>query len=391
MAECYTAAMKEWREFFLLRSKRELVEFYWFLVLYSFAAALILIFEPVFFYVENFSLAWIAGYYAAHYILYLILLPLGAAFGGRFGMERSLAISTPLFVIYFLTLAAIPAVPGLFYVAWILLSLFKTFYWPAYHGEISRFGDRKNLGTEISWLMAIGNGMSVLGPLIGGVVVMLFGFPVLFVAAAGLALVAGIPLLRTKERFHPVKIKYSRPWQILGQDKERMVRWGMAGWAADLVYLVFWPITMFMTLGTAGWLGLLSSINALIMTGLGFVVGEASDRLPRRKVLWFHLPFMAIGFLLGPLATTFGRVFLTDTLMRASYTGVQLPMWHRLYRRSERVGSLLYATVLEMLIAIFKAMGALVLVGVFSVTTPAVGLGVTFVLAAVMSLFYAFL
>ncbi|KKT92926.1 MAG: hypothetical protein A3I08_01605 [Candidatus Andersenbacteria bacterium RIFCSPLOWO2_02_FULL_46_11] len=379
------------RYLFALKPKKELVELYWFSLLYSFAASLILIFEPVFFYVENFSLAWIASYYAAHYILYLILLPWGATLTGRFGLERSLAISMPLFVVYFLTLAAIPTLPGLFYVSWILLALFKTFYWPAYHAEISKFGDKGNLGTEISWLMAINSGIGVLGPLIGGLVVTMFGFPVLFVIAAGLALFAGFPLLKTKERFNPVTLKYNKPWQILNQDGQRMVRWGMAGWGADLVYLVFWPIMMFTVLGTAGTLGLISSINAMIMTGLGFFVGEASDRMSRRKILRFHLPFMAIGYLLGPLAGGALRVFLTDTLMKASYVGVQLPMWHRLYRRARRVDPLLYATVLEMLICIYKILIALTLVAVFSMTTPTIGLGVTFIIAAVMSLFFVFI
>lgn len=379
------------RSLFALKPKKELVELYWFSLMYSFAASLILIFEPVFFYVEKFPLAWIAGYYAAHYILYLILLPWGAKITGRFGMERSLAISMPLFVVYFLTLAAIPTLPGLFYVSWILLSLFKTFYWPAYHAEISKFGDKGNLGTEISWLMAINSGIGVLGPLIGGLVVTMFGFPVLFVMAAGLALFAGFPLLKTKERFNPVKLKYNKPWQILNQDGQRMVRWGMAGWGADLVYLVFWPIMMFTVLGTAGTLGLISSINAMIMTVLSFFVGEASDRMSRRKILRFHLPFMAIGYLLGPLAGGALRVFLTDTLMKASYVGVQLPMWHRLYRRGRRVDPLLYATVLEMLICIYKILIALTLVAVFSMTTPTIGLGITFIIAAVMSLFFVFI
>lgn len=379
------------RSLFALKPKKELVELYWFSLLYSFAASLILIFEPVFFYVEKFPLAWIAGYYAAHYILYLILLPWGAKITGRFGMERSLAISMPLFVVYFLTLAAIPTLPGLFFVSWILLSLFKSFYWPAYHAEISKFGDKGNLGTEISWLMAINSGIGVLGPLIGGLVVTMFGFSILFVIAAGLALFAGFPLLRTKERFNPVNLKYNKPWQILNQDGQRMVRWGMAGWGADLVYLVFWPIMMFTVLGTAGTLGLISSINAMIMTLLGFFVGEASDRMSRRKILRFHLPFMALGYLLGPLAGGALRVFLTDTLMKASYVGVQLPMWHRLYRRGRQVDPLLYATVLEMLICIYKILMALTLVAVFSVTTPIMGLGITFIMAAVMSLFFVFI
>lgn len=380
--------MNGFKSLFAFHPKPELKELYIFTLLYSFAASLILIFEPIFFYVEDFSLSLIALYYAAHYLLYLILLPIGAMFAGKFGLERSLAISMPLFVIYFLMLASIPKVPSLFYSAWIVLAIFKMFFWPAYHAEISKFGDKKNRGTEISWFYAVSRGAGILGPVIGGIVITVFGFSVLFVIAAGLSLFAVVPLLKTKEKFKPRNIKYGDPWKIILRRKEVTLRWGMIGWGSHFINTAYWPIFMFIILGTTNMLGFLVSINVLIMTFLGFLVGEMSDRLSRKKVLRLHLPFYALGCLLRPIAFSPFAILLTDMLAKAAFVGVHIPMWHRLYSRGGDRGPLHYATALEMTICIYKALTAVIVACIFLIAMPYTGFIAAFVLAAVLSLFF---
>jgi len=172
---------------FSVHPRRELKELYIFSAFFSFANSLILIFEPVFFYKQEVPLYFIALYYALHYSLYVLLLPLGGKFAARFGLERSLAVSMPVFVIYFLMLAVMPNWPSLFWVAWIPLTCFKIFYWPAYNSEVSKYGDKKNRGTEMSWLFAVTRGVGMLGPLAGGLIITYLGFPVLFVLAAAMA------------------------------------------------------------------------------------------------------------------------------------------------------------------------------------------------------------
>ena len=281
--------------------------------------------------------------------------------------------------------------PGLFWLAWILLTLHKMFYWPAYHAEIIYYSDRLNRGTELSWLFAVTRGVGVLGPMIGGVVATYLGFPVLFVLAAGLALVAGIPLLRTEEHFQIQSFSYSGPWRIIVSRKFRGVMLSMIGWGENLVDLVFWPILMFIVLGSVDLLGYIATLNVLIMTLLGFFIGEASDRFSRQKVLRLHVPFMVLGYLLRPLALSPLRVLLTDTLSKAAFVGVRIPQWYRLYAKGRQVGPLRYAVALETTLAITKAVISFALVGVFVALTPYVGFTVAFILAAALSLLYVFL
>ncbi|MBI3251357.1 MAG: hypothetical protein HYZ62_00425, partial [Candidatus Andersenbacteria bacterium] len=135
--------MNTWRpgglsNMFTVHLRAEMKELYMFSLLFSFASALILIFEPIFFYKEGFTLSQIAMYYAVHYVLYALLLPVGAKFAARFGLERSLTFSLPIFVLYFLALAAVASVQWFFWVAVALLTLHKILYWPAYHAYLAK-------------------------------------------------------------------------------------------------------------------------------------------------------------------------------------------------------------------------------------------------------------
>lgn len=384
-------AMNIWYKFFSVNSGRQLKELYVFSILFSFASALILIFEPVFFYQEGITLSRIALYYALHYSLYIVLLPLGGKFAGRYGLERSLSWSMPLFVVYFVTLAAIPFLPGLFWLTWVLLTLFKIFYWPAYHAEVCKYSDENNRGTELSWLFAFTQGVGVLGPVAGGLIAAYFGFSVLFVAAASLALLAVFPLLRTRERYRRQTYDYLSPWRIIVSRRHRGMVWTMLGWGENLIDLVFWPVFMFIILGGAAQLGLVASLNIVVMILLGFLVGEISDRFSYQKVLRWHIPFMVLGYLWRPLAGTWLRVFLTDALSKAAFIGVRIPMWHRLYRQGRQAGALSYVVALEIVLSISKAATAWVLAGVFAVALPQAGFTVAWLTAAGLTLLYAFL
>jgi MFS family permease len=309
----------------------------------------------------------------------------------RFGLERSLAVSMPLFVTYFLTLAAMATQPWLFWISWILLTLFKIFYWPAYHTEMIRYGDTRNRGTELSWVFALTEGVGVLGPMIGGLVATYFGFSMLFVLAAGLALFAIVPLVRTREHFQPEGLAYHDPWLLMLSRTFRPTLLTMIGWGENLIDLVFWPVFMFIVVGGADVLGYIATINILCMTLFGFFVGEISDRFSRQKILRVHLPFMALGYLLRPLATTGLRVLLTDSLAKVALIGVRIPQMYRLYVKGRASGALRYVLAMEMTLSITKCLLALSLAGVFLVLPPTAAFTAAFTIAAAFSLLYVFL
>src|SRR3989344_3936768 len=107
---------------FEMHAKRKLKAYFTSVVIFSFALSLITIFEPIFFYQQGFPIWGIALYYALHYSLYIILLPLGGKLVAFLGLERSIAASLPWIVLYFLTLASIVKYPYMIICALVLVS-----------------------------------------------------------------------------------------------------------------------------------------------------------------------------------------------------------------------------------------------------------------------------
>lgn len=374
-----------------MRLNPELRELYLFSLLFSFAYALILIFEPVFFYKEGFSLSFISLYYALHYTLYIFLLPLGGKFAARFGFERSISVSLPFFVAYFLVLASVPYDHRLIWLAIPLLTLHKIFYWPAFHANFAKLGESSNRGTELSWMRVLQYGVGVLGPLFGGIVAAKFGFSTLFVITSGLILLSSVPLLKTRERYRPTFFGYSDPWKIIKARAYRNMTKAMAGMGENYIDMVFWPIFLFTVLGSTERLGVLSTMTIAIMTVMSFLIGEMSDRWPRSSVIRLHVPFMILGYGFRMFVATPVSAFLTDTLGRMAFAGVNLPMVHKLYAQANTTSIVRYMVAFEMVLSIAKAATGFILALVFLFTLPYTGFVIAFALAGLFALWYLYL
>lgn len=379
------------------------MELYQFLLLFSFAGSMIAIFEPVFFYQVNIPLWQISLFYGLHYILYVILLPLGGKFTASFGLERSLALSTPIYVLYFLALALLPAWPALFWVAIMLLTLHKIFYWPAFHAEFSKYGDGHSRGREMSWQTVTTSGIGVVSPLVGGLVAAWFGFPAMFIVAAVAVMLASFPMLRTLETSHTAVFSYSEAWKLIASPLHRRLVVSMAGMNENLVDLVYWPLFLFIVLAATrptlfGFslqplvaLGVISSITILVMTIVGLYIGRMSDKISGRKILHLHLPFMVLGYLFRPISGGLISMFLTSTLARLAYIGVHIPLTAQLYASGRRAGALRYGVAIEICLAIYKAITALFLAWAFWALLPYTAFLISFLIAAAFCSLYLFL
>lgn len=380
----YTASMGL-RQLTQIHPKRQLREFYWFSALFSFAYALMSIFEPVFLYQQHFPLWQIAMYYALHYSLYIWLLPLGARLAAWFGLERSLSLAMPIFMVYLLTLASLPWQHSLYWVAVVLLTCHKIFYWPAFHAEFIRFGDGHNRGTELSWIFLISLGLGILGPILGGIIIHFYGFPALFVVTALFLLGACVPLLRTKEHGQAVHLPYKAGWKIIVSRRHWRMVLGMIGFGENLINMIFWPLWMFLVVKQAITLGIITSLTTIFATAIGFAIGDLIDRHGARRVLRMIVPFMIGSYIIRPLVGSVQQVLGADFVARSSLVNSDIAMSSQLYKQGRRVGALPYALAFETTLAITKALFAWLLVYVFMVTTPTVGFTIAFLIAAVLS------
>ncbi|MEK7499883.1 MAG: MFS transporter [Patescibacteria group bacterium] len=377
------------RHMFITHIRHQLKELYISIGIFSFASSLITIFEPLFFYQQGFPIWAIALYYAIHYALYVVLLPYGGKIASRYGLERSIVFSLPFFILYFVSLAAIPTVPLAVVGALAFLTLFKILYWPAYYAIFARFSDAKNRGTELSWLGVFHYGATIGGPAIGGFIATLWGFPALFLAAGVLVLFSGIPLIAVKQVFRKSDFAYSGPWQMISRMEYRKTFVATIGWGENLIDVVFWPLYLFLILGNLDSIGIYLSLSLVVMSLIGFFIGNRTQQSKKETVLRTYLPFMAINYIFRIFAVTPLRIIFTDSIARVSFVGVMLPMMYKIYSQAKSTKSLEFMVAFEIVLALAKA-GTAIIIAVFFMLLPIqTAFIATFILAMVLSLFYA--
>ena len=376
---------------FEMHAKRKLKAYFTSVVIFSFALSLITIFEPIFFYQQGFPIWGIALYYALHYSLYIILLPLGGKLVAFLGLERSIAASLPWIVLYFLTLASIVEYPYMIICALVLLTVHKSLYWPPAYAIFSRSADGGNRGTEISWLNVFRYGSGILGPVSGGFIAGIWGFPTLFFCGAALVLVSGIPLLYISQAYRGTAFSYMGPWKMMRHIEYRKTFLSTLGWGENLIDIIFWPLYLFIILDNVESLGIYLSISLVVMAIGSFFIGDIAERYSKERVLRAYLPFMVLGYALRIFSTGPARVVLIDSLARLSFAGVTIPMMYKMYSQAKRTHSLEFAVAFELVLAISKASLAFAIVALFLFLPVHAAFIGTFILGGLAALLYGLL
>lgn len=375
-------------EIFAMHPKHQLKELYVSIGIFSFASSLIAIFEPIFLYEQRFPIWAIALYYMLHYALYALMLPWGGKFASRFGLERSIVLSLPFFVLYFISLSALPEVPLLIIVSLILLTLFKVLYWPAYYAIFARFSDANNRGTQLSWLQVFQYGAGIGGPAIGAGIASMWGFPVLFLCAGVLILFSGIPLMRLRHGVRISSFTYASPWNMMQSLQYRKTFIATIGWGENLIDMLFWPLFLFITLGSLTSIGVYLSISLIVMTLVSFFIGDRAEKYKKAKLLKEYLPFMALSYVFRMVAFSPLQIVLTDSLGRISLAGVSIPMMYKVYSQAKSTRSLEFLVAFEIVLALAKAATALLIAFLFMFLPVYPAFVATFCLAMLLSLFY---
>lgn len=379
--------------FFAKRLTQQVKELFSSTIILNLGISAITIFEPVFLYLF-FSNAFGAAralqlvlvFYLAVYVLYFLVLPLGAKFARKFGYEHSIALSTVFTALFYLSLygfnrfswLAYPAI--IFYVAW------KMFYWPAYHADFARFSSDGEQGRQISNLSVMLSMVYVLGPLVGGLILEYFGFKVLFVVVAILMIVSNVPMLITKEEFTPVPFSYRDAFRRLFAPRNRRKFWTNFGFGEEVIVLVVWPIFIYLAVGDFLGLGFFSAISVFVTSLTILFVGRIVDKSDRRVVLRFGAIFYFFSWVFRLLARSVLGIFAVDAYSRIAKEPIGLSVVASTYENAQDGSVMNTILFFEMSLVFGKIVALILALILLQIFAP--GWNALFILAAIFSLFY---
>lgn len=242
----------------------------------SFMTSMIGIFIPIYLYRAGFSLSDIILLNIFQFSFEFIFEFFAAPFVARYGPKHSIALSMPLLILHFWMLSTINQFGWPLWVVALPASMALAFYWQSYHYDFSRAKHASKATREISRIYVILAFLGAIAPFVGGIIATNFGMGFLY-SMVLLVLFLMIPLLVSSSEPHiRRKFNFSLRRFMEPEYLRQRIAYGGMGIEASAA-AVFWPIFVFLVVGTYQNVGFVTSFALLITVLTTYYVGKSAD------------------------------------------------------------------------------------------------------------------
>jgi MFS family permease len=196
----------------------------------------------------------------------------------------------------------------------------EAFYWTSYHAYFAKIGDAEHRGHQISAREALASASAIAGPLLGGWSLTHFGPQFSFGVAAGVHVLAALPLIGMPA------VSVER--EVAGGF--RAARFGVLLFAADgwiaVGYYFVWQIALFFSLSESysAYGGVLASAAVVGAIG-GLVLGRHIDGGHGGKAVWITFTAVTVVILFRALVTHNAALAVVANAMGALASCLYIP------------------------------------------------------------------
>ena len=236
----------------------------------------------------------------------------------KIGYQKSMLVGFILFAI-FLSLLYIDSTPG-----WLLLAaafvngLETNFFWNSYNTLISKFTLSRHLGQDLGLLNFFLQLVQAIAPALGGLMIVSFGFQSLFLVGLVGILVCIIFVLQMNLKKENDQISWA---EFLSWTKEKSflrLAISQAGRYLNDATLIFWPLYVFLILGSIDRVGFLYTLSLFLAMLLSFGVGFYIDHHKNKKPFYVSGGIMSLLWILRSQVISFWQIAIIDTIDRLS-------------------------------------------------------------------------
>ena len=293
-----------WWRFF---PKKELNQIYLSVAFKSFAISLVSLFVPIYLFKElNYSLAQTLFFFIYYSLAFGVSTPISAKFSARFGIKHSILVSVPLYLLFVLALYFLPIYRIPLFIPGCILGFSMSFYWIGLHSVFYKASDHKHRGAEVGKRTSISIFATMLGPLIGGVMIKYLGFQLVFLLASVLLFSSAFFLFLSKDKH--IRYHFSLRKIFIRKHWENSVFFISRG-SRVMVGGVIWPLFIFSILGDYFSLGIVGSVTAGVSAILIWVMGEYCDHASKRRIIRWTVGFESLSWFIRAAVTTVTGVF----------------------------------------------------------------------------------
>ncbi|MDO8335566.1 MAG: MFS transporter [Candidatus Saccharibacteria bacterium] len=332
--------------------------------------------SAVYFYQLGYSLQWLAWYFVIYFSFRICISPLVAITVARYGPKHGTLISNILFVISAAIMAAIPYWGVFAFVLLVPVSGFsRSLYDVCYLVDFSKVKHTEHSGKELGLMQIIERVMLALGPILGGVVALLFGPIIMMLFAGFLMMSSTLPLFFTSE---PVKVHQKitlRHFNIKVAWKPMLaqIAAGLDMNASGLLWNLFIVIVIFGSVSNSSYLqlGILSSVALFASIGISYIYGKLVDNRKGRTLLKISVVGDSLVYLSRYFISTPFQVAGVNVANEVVTTGYMLPALRGIFDTADGLPGyrIIYITLMETMLVIGDTISVLTLAILLSFMT----------------------
>ena len=320
------------------------------LALRNFSLSLISLFVPLYLYNEmGFSLENTLMMYLFYSVVFAIFSPIAAKFSARYGFKHSVLFSTPFYILFILFLYLLPTLKTPLIILATLFGISLAFYWVGMHPLFYFVTNKKRRGEEFGKSRVIMIAAATAGPLVGGLLIKLVGFSLLFAFASFFLFLSSIILFFSKDAH--IKYNFSVK-KLFNKDQWKNSLFFVSQGTEFIANGVIWPLFIFLILGSYLSLGIIGSILAGLTIIISWIFGKFSDRADKHKLITIFSSFESLSWFLRSLVLTPAQVFVA-TIFGAITNGTRaIPVGALVYDKTEKEDVLGYFVTREIFICL---------------------------------------
>ncbi|MCF7795596.1 MFS transporter [Patescibacteria group bacterium] len=297
--------------------------------LHTIGQSLVGIFGVIFIYEKyNFSLELVLVYYFLFHLVAFLIIPIGSIFINRFGIKKSIILGKILLLIYYLMFIFFQPYNIFFLLTFFSVGAFGTaFYWVPYHVNFAKLTDKNTRGTQIGMLGSMIAIISIVIPVSAALIITKLGYNYLFITTAIFYLLSIIPILKIDHANENYSFKYFETFSKLFDEKYRkdFLIYILEG-AESIIAAIIWPIMIFLLLNKEYQaVGITTSLIVLGTVILNILLGKATDKFEKNKMIKIASFLNAIGWFLKIFVHTAFDIFITSVYHDFSRIFLKVP------------------------------------------------------------------
>ncbi|MDD3647031.1 MAG: hypothetical protein PHS44_00825 [Candidatus Dojkabacteria bacterium] len=363
------------------------------------------LFEPIiFFNILDHRFELVLLYYGLQSFYYATFAHVGARIMGKIGIKKNLIWGTIFLILYCLTILSVSNLglslassPVLTIFAFIILATiattYQSFYWPAFHTDLSLFMRRRESGKNIGTFYLIGQLTSVVAPIAGAIILIKLSLTHLITLEVLLLLISAIPLLTGPDERPHSSLTFKGFLKFLFSTKR--IKYYLPFYAEGInayIASVFWGLFVYTVLENILDLGLIASGVSLFTGIFVFTLGYLIDKKKhlKTKILRIGVTTSSIGWIIKGLPTSGLFFFVADNIQKFGDMVARIPFEKAMYNRFKSIKSLAdeYVVLREMA---YHIGGGLIMIILAIIVWQFNYLYSAFIVAAISSLVYLFM